>query len=92
MILDINKLGRVLVLHIVIGAALYYFTPIASFAYFVAATLLGAIQNYRAWENINATHEMVNMYRDKVPQLDDYINKVDKALEDTYDNGESNNL
>lgn len=92
MILDINQMIRLIVWHLVMGAALYYFTPVASFAYFVGTTIIGAIQNYRAWENIHHSQEILNMYRDKVPQLDDYMSKVDKALEDTYENGENNNL
>lgn len=86
MILDINKLIRTLILHITIGAALFFFTPIASFAYFVASTLIGAIQNYRLWENLQANQEMMDMYREKVPQLDDYMRRVDDALEETYKN------
>lgn len=93
MILDIRQLMRILVLHIVIGAALYYFTPIAAFAYYLAATLLGAIQNYRAWENIAAQNSQMEMYREKVPQLDEFINKIDEVLEEKIDaNNEGNNL
>jgi hypothetical protein len=92
MILDINQMIRLIVWHLVMGAALYYFTPVASFAYFVGTTIIGAIQNYRAWENIAANNQMIEMYRDKVPQLDDYMNKIDKALEETYESGENNNL
>jgi heme O synthase-like polyprenyltransferase len=84
MILDVNQLGRIIVLHIVIGTVLYYFTPVASFAYFVAATLLGAIQNYRAWENIAAQNSQLEMFKNQVPELQDYLDKIDAVLDDAY--------
>lgn len=86
MILDSNQLARVIIFKLMLGAALYYFSPIASFAYFVGTTIWSAIENYRAWESINAHHTMIKMYRSKVPQLDEYINKVDAAIEEHYEN------
>jgi hypothetical protein len=80
MILDSEQLGRVIIFKLMLGAALYYFSPIASFAYFVCSLIIASIQNYRAWETVNAHHNMIKMYREKVPELDKYINKVDNAL------------
>lgn len=84
MILDVDQLMRTLVFHLLMGAALYYFTPIAAFAYYLTATLLGAIQNYRAWENIAAQNSQLEMFKNQVPELQDYLDKIDAVLDDAY--------
>jgi hypothetical protein len=85
MILDVEKLGRILFLHIMIGAALYLLTPVASFAYFVAATIIASIQSYRAWEAMLAQDKQLELLRLKVPELDKFMKKMDGILEDAKD-------
>jgi hypothetical protein len=82
MILDVEKLGRILFLHIMIGAALYMLTPIASFAYFVGATMVSSIQSYRAWEAMLAQDKQLELFRLKVPELDKFINRMEGILDD----------